>query len=280
MSASTAIGMVSESLQNLLLGETSLTPPPDVTILAPDESGGGNKRINLFLYKVVENPMFKNLDWQLKPNTSNTLMPPPLSLNLFYLMTAYNQNDAQSGNSPTHEILGDCMRVFYDNPIIPPDYLADGLEDAKEEIKIILNTLDLEELSKVWATFTKAFRLSVLYEVSVVQLEKLPGKERTIAERVRTIGVPRVHAPYSPPLIESLNKISATAGSIIEIIGKHFSGWKADVYLSGRKIADKIDLYANTFEVTLPNDLDPGFYEFKVDISRLTRQTFIFEVIE
>lgn len=47
MSASTAIGMVSESLRNLLVGEMTLSPPVNVTILAPDESGG-DRRINLF----------------------------------------------------------------------------------------------------------------------------------------------------------------------------------------------------------------------------------------
>lgn len=86
MSASTAIGMVSESLRNLLVGEMTLSPPVNVTILAPDESGG-DRRINLFLYKVQENPSLKNLDWQVKRGEPTRLVPPPLSLNLFYLMT-------------------------------------------------------------------------------------------------------------------------------------------------------------------------------------------------
>src|SRR5262245_6980972 len=63
MSASTAIGMVSESLRNLLVGEMHLTPPVEVTILAPDETGG-DRRINLFLYKIHESATLKNLDWQ------------------------------------------------------------------------------------------------------------------------------------------------------------------------------------------------------------------------
>ena len=65
MSASTAIGMVSESLRNLLVGEMTLTPPVDVTILAPDETGG-DRRINLFLYQIHESAALKNLDWQVK----------------------------------------------------------------------------------------------------------------------------------------------------------------------------------------------------------------------
>ena len=58
MSASTAIGMVSESLRNLLVGEMTLGSAVNVTILAPDEASG-ERRINLFLYKVQENPFLQ-----------------------------------------------------------------------------------------------------------------------------------------------------------------------------------------------------------------------------
>jgi hypothetical protein len=141
-----------------------------------------------------------------------------------------------------------------------------------------LNTLDLDELSKVWATFTKAFRLSVLYEVSVVQLDMLTEKERAMARRVEKIGVPKVGAPYKPPIIESIKPLSGTAGSIVRILGKNFTGWKAYVYAAGRKIIDAQDISENNFEVTLPGDLVPGFHEIRVDISHLCRQTFFFEV--
>lgn len=278
MSVSTAIGMVSESLRNLLEGEMTLSPKPDVTILAPDESGSEN-RVNLFLYKVQENPTLKNMDWQVKPGSPNQLVPPPLSLNLFYLMTAYKQNDPQTGNSMAHEILGDAMRVFYENPIVPPAYLSEDLKNSREQIRIMLNTLDLDELSKVWATFTKAFRLSVLYEVSVVQLDMLPEKERVMAQRVRKTGVPKVSAPYNPPIIERIKPISKIAGSFVRIFGKNFTGWQAYVYVNGRKIVDARRLSKeDRFRFKLPTDLQTGFHEVRVDISHLCRRTFFFEV--
>lgn len=71
MSDSSAIGMVSESLRNLLIGEMRLNLQTQVTILAPDETGG-TQRINLFLYQVQENPAFKNMDWQVKPGSADT----------------------------------------------------------------------------------------------------------------------------------------------------------------------------------------------------------------
>ena len=81
MSASTAIGMVSESLRNLLDKKMTITPKVDVTILAPDETGGA-RRINLFLYRILENSALKNLDWQVKLGEPSRIVPPPLSLNL------------------------------------------------------------------------------------------------------------------------------------------------------------------------------------------------------
>lgn len=277
MSISTAVGLVSESLRNLLLSEMSLSPAVPVTILAPDE-GGGDKRINLFLYKVQENTILRNMDWQAKPGEPDRLVPPPLSLNLFYLMTAYASNDPQTGNSTAHAILGDAMRVFYENAIVPQDHLLEGLKDSRERVKIMMNTLDLEELSRVWSTFTQPFRLSVLYEVSVVQLDMLSHNERVMAKRVRQIGTPQVAAPYNPPVVDAVDPAAGAAGTAVTLQGKNLAGWKAYVSVMGRSLADGQELTQDKFQVTIPGDLSQGFYELRVDISHLFRRTFIFEV--
>lgn len=284
MSVSTAIGLVSECLWDLLDKKMSLTPKVPVTILAPDEPSG-NRRINLFLYKVQENPHLKNMDWQVKPGNPNQLVPPPLSLNLFYLMTAYAPNDDVTGNSEAHQILGDAMRVFHENSIVvPQEYPADDLKrcewlkDAREQIKIMLNTLDLDELSRVWSTFTQPFRLSVMYEVSVVQLDMQPESERPMAPRVREVRIDDVRAPYRPPVVRRIEPISGAAGTAVTLYGEHLSGWTAYVTLMGQQILEAPDLGEDAFEVTLPADLPPGFHEIQVDISHLFRRTFFFEV--
>ena len=128
MSASTAIGMVSASLRNLLVGEMKLTPVVPVTVLAPDEKGDA-RRVNLFLYKITENAFLKNQDWALQPGDSSRIVDAPLSLNLFYLLTPYAQNHPVTGNSTGQEILGEVMRVFYENPTVPPAHLDPGLLD-------------------------------------------------------------------------------------------------------------------------------------------------------
>lgn len=277
MSASTAIGRVSESLRNLLLGEMQLTPAVPVSILAPDETGGA-RRINLFLYKVHENSTLRNLDWQVSPADSSRLVPPPLALNLYYLLTPYAVNDDDLGNATTHEILGEAMRVFYQFPIVPDAYLAGDLDEAREQIKITQNGLDMEELSQVWGTFAEPFRLSVLYEVSVVQLDQSPAAERPLPQRVRTVGVPRVQAPYRPPVVTGLAPASGPAGTVVTFSGDHLDGWRAYVVLLNERLVDGAPITGDGFQVTLPGDLDPGFYELRVDVSHLFRRAFFFEV--
>jgi hypothetical protein len=274
MSAPTAIGMVSESLRNLLVGEMTLTPPVDVTILAPDESSVA-RRINLFLYKIQESAVLKNLDWQVKRGEPTQLLPPPLSLTLFYLMTPYAPNLEPTGNAAAHEILGEAMRIFYEHPIVPEGYLVPGLQDATEHIKIMLNILDMEELSRVWGTFSQPFRLSVLYEVSVVQLDMLG--ERPMAKRVQRVGVPDIRAPFRPPVVEHIEPVSGPAGSVINLHGQHLSSWRAYVTIMGRMLTPQ-DLTEDTFQVPLPGDLPAGFHEIRVDIAHLFRRVFSFEV--
>ncbi len=290
MSGSTAIGMVSESLRNLLVREMALDIDVNITILAPDESGP-EPRVNLFLYKIMENPTLRNLDWQPNRGAPNRIAPPPLSLNLYYLMTPYATNDAQTGNATAHMILGEAMRILYENPVlratpIDPPVLVDGLADAREQIKIVLNTLDVEELSQVWGTFAQPYRLSVLYEVSVVQLDPLPAAARPLANRVRRIGVPDVQAPYQPPVVSRVTPSSTGGASfILTLHGENLAGWRAYITCLDHTLTPSGGLALtadDTFTVNLPAALAeaPGFYEVRVDISHLFRRTFVFEVVE
>jgi uncharacterized protein DUF4255 len=277
MSASTAIGMVSASLRNLLVGEMRLSPAPEVTVLAPDETAG-SRRVNLFLYKLSENPFLRNLDATVRAGNPNHLVPAPLSLDLFYLLTSYAPNDALTGNANAHQILGEAMRVFFENPFVPSIYLEPGLADARERLQIASFTLDPEELSRIWSTFSQPFRLSVLYQVSTVQLDRLPAAARPLAERVRRVGVPQVRAPLNPPTVAAMTPAAGAAGAVVTFAGEHLAGWRGRVTVGGRTVVAGTELTGDAFTATVPADLLPGFYEVRVDVAKLTRRTFLFEV--
>jgi len=277
MSASTVIGRVSESLRSLLVTEMQLVPVVPVTILAPDEPGGG-RRINLFLYRVQENAFLRNQQWQLNPKDTSKLVAPPLPLNLSYLLTPYAANDPTLGNATVHEILGEAMRVFYQFADVPDVHLAGDLAVARERIKIAPSDIDLEELSQVWGTFSQPFRLSVSYEVSVVQVDQSASTERPLPTRVRTIGVPQIKAPYQPPVVDRVNPVSGIAGSTITFFGEHLDGWTASVRILDSLILDAAPISGDSFTAILPAAMLSGFYQVQVDVAHLFRRAFTFEV--
>jgi hypothetical protein len=277
MSASTAIGMVSASLRNLLVGEMRLTPAVDVTVLAPDETAGA-RRINLFLYKVSDNPFLKNQDWTVRSGDPSRLVDAPLSLNLFYLLTPYAPNDPVTGNTNVHEILGEAMRVLYEHSTVPSPYLLPGLLDARERLQIAGTAVDPEELSRIWSTFSHPFRLSVPYQISTVQLDRRAESSRRVPVRVRRIGVPDVRAPFRPPAVLDMSPAAGAPGSSLTFTGAHLTGWRADVVVGDQRILAGEPLDGETFTGTLPAALRPGFYDVRVDVSALFRRTFVFEV--
>jgi len=277
MSASTAIGMVSASLRNLLVGEMNLPLPIDVTVLAPDETAGA-RRVNLFLYKVAENPFLKNQDWSVRPSDPSRLIPAPLSLSLFYLLTPYATNDPVTGNATAHQILGEAMRIFHEHPTLPREYLDPGLLEARENLQIASSTLDPEELSRIWATFSEPFRLSVLYQVSTVQLDVSADSTRPVPKRVRRVGVPDIRAPFEPPAVEKVEPAAGPAGTSLAFTGVNLAGWHADVTIGDRLVLSGEALTRDTFTAAVPAGLPPGFYDIRVDVSGLFRRTFLVEV--
>lgn len=279
MSIATSIGLVSESLRNLLLGEMRLDPLPRVTLLAPDESGG-ERRVNLFLYKVIESPYMKNLDWRMKAGSSNTIVPPPLSLNLFYLMTAYATNDVETGNSTAHRMLGEAMRVFHENPVLSRPYLAPELDMAPESIEIVLDSPSMEELAHIWGTFQQPFRTSVLYEISILQLDMLPENERTVAPRVRRIGTPAITTGYRPPSIDTVEPRTTRPGDTIQLRGDGLAGTKIQVMVPGFRALEANTVNNSLVEVTVPDDIGAGLFRLRVDVSGQFRRVFLLEVTE
>jgi uncharacterized protein DUF4255/IPT/TIG domain-containing protein len=211
-----------------------------------------------------------------KRGEPSRIVPPPLSLNLYYLMTPYAQNDQLTGNATAHQMLGEAMRVFHQHAVVPRNALVDGLRDAEEQIKIMLNPLDPDELGQVWSTFSQPFRLSVMYEVSVVQLEL--HSERPMGKRVKRTGVPDIRAPFRPPTVEQLTPLSGPVGAQITVSGQHLTGWPASLTISGNRIIDSTTLTGDTMTATIPAGLAPGFHEIQVDVAHLHRRVFFFEV--
>jgi hypothetical protein len=182
----TAIAAVSRTLRTLLLdrmvtGAQITMAPPDVEV-----AGANGARVNLYLMQVLENAGLKNQEIPGR-NHPAAYGHPPLSLDLRYLVTTHSAMENQEqADLNAQTILGDAMRVMNDfgnridhlaitNPVAgtPGDPVLDpDLTREFERLKVVLHPASLDDITKVWSAVSGTnFRRSVVYEVTVVQIE-------------------------------------------------------------------------------------------------------------
>jgi hypothetical protein len=230
MSDFTAIGGVSATFQSLLRDRMELpqgVPRANlqVTVALPqaDDVPAEETRVNLFLYRVTEDGALKN---QMIPGEGHPSEygHPPLSLVLHYLVTGYGatQDNGIVNETRSQFLLGSAMRVFHDHPIITDalvtvqapvgqTILHPSLRREFEKIKLCLDPISLEDLSKVWTALTRPYRLSAAYSVSVVQIES--RRLKTLAAPVQTR---RIHmAVTRRPEITAVYRTPVAPGEVI-----------------------------------------------------------------
>ena len=232
-----AIGAVTKAIAELLakkmnkaqlLGATT----PKVTAVSPDDDRvDDDDGVNLFLYRVSEDPFTKNMDW--RGDKSNPgVRRSALSLNLNYLLTGYakKSNGTAQDDITSHQLLGNAMAILNEHPVLNDihdgDFDADldtqfpkELRDSFEKIKITLMPNSMEEFSKIWTGLNKSLRLSVTYEVSLVQIAP------TVPTRMGGPATQQLNLDVSTsgmPIIISIEPPVGPAGGQVTVKGKGF----------------------------------------------------------
>lgn len=182
MSSYHVIWTVSNTLQQLLWNEFAADPElkaivgsqQAIVLSNPtDVQRDAANRLSLWLYQITENEYVKNQP-PVRANGDTTQQPPPLALNLFYLVTPF------AGSAESDQVvLGKIMQVLYDNAILLVRNVPEG---DFQELRIILCRLTLEELTRIWEALGEPYRLSVCYQVRVTQVEseRQSGRARVI----------------------------------------------------------------------------------------------------
>ncbi|MGE0853125.1 MAG: DUF4255 domain-containing protein [Hyphomicrobiaceae bacterium] len=138
----------------------------------------------LFLYEVTQDPATRNRP-PLREDVGGgvRLRKPPLTLVLRYLLTPF------AGDRSTEQrMLARTMQALYDQPIrfgpdLRGDVAPDGLRSSNASLKIHLALLNLEERTRIWHSIQRRYRLSVVYEVRLAELD---ANSMTEAAVVRT----------------------------------------------------------------------------------------------
>ena len=146
----------------------------DVTLDSPASlTGSGDfKKVNLFLYQVLENPFAKNQPWESLTDIDQRY--PSLALNLYYMLTPY-ASDALSA----HQVLGHAMGLLHDHSIVSGAELAAQLSTVVDQLAIVLTPTTLEDLTRIWNALQSPYRLSVCYEVRIALIQSEIHREVT-----------------------------------------------------------------------------------------------------
>jgi hypothetical protein len=152
-----------------------------IALCSPGDVEDGSIHLSLFLYRIEENEHLKNQDvWQVD---NNTIQYKPITLDLFYMMTAYSSlADVTEKNRETHRILGRAIQIFYDNAILKGSVLQGNLAGTDTEFRIVLTTMSMENITQMWSSFNeKSYKPSVFYLITPVPID---STEQSDTERV------------------------------------------------------------------------------------------------
>ena len=181
---------VSQSLVGVLQGElASLNATVETHDLqSPIQN---TLRLTVFLFEAGEDPSARNRPRVRELNAPDIrLSKPPMALLLRYLLTPWGGTE-----SARHVIIGRAMQVLYDRPILSGAQLVGSLAAEDQALKVTLAPLSLEERTRVWYAVQKPYRLSVSYEVRVVNLDtEVSDRVRPVRQRTLDVAVPEVLA--------------------------------------------------------------------------------------
>ena len=188
MLSDNSIADVGQTLISLLRNEMEDIETEQIALLSPADISGQDIRVTVFLYSVVETPSLRN-----EPpinSSSSKSQRPPISLDLYYMLTCYG---SESIDNLTERILqarrylGQVMRIFYDFGIIGGSLLQGDLAGTEQELRITLNTITVEDITRIWSVFPDTtYRTSVSYLVTPVRLasKRSTSDQRVVSKQV------------------------------------------------------------------------------------------------
>jgi hypothetical protein len=138
----------------------SLRTPKEMRGDQPVEVG-----LSVWLYAVERNEFTYNRPPERVDDTH--LRRAPLPLNLHYLITPITDDP------PTEQlIMGKVLQTLHEHPTLPADPARPELEEG---VRITLQNLDLESVTRIWTALDEPYQLSTAYVVQAVDIR--PSEE-------------------------------------------------------------------------------------------------------
>jgi len=132
--------------------------------------------LSLWLYRVVRDE--DRLNDPARRLSPTELEPPPLPMRLHYLLTSVTSRDNEGDPDTEQYVLGKVLQLFHSQPLFRGPDLRGQFAGTRSELFVRLETLSLDEITRVWEGLNGSYQLSVSYEVSMVNIAAASDRQR------------------------------------------------------------------------------------------------------
>lgn len=140
--------------------------------------------LSIWLYRVVRDEERLNRP-QIRIDRQR-FRRPPLPVRLHYLITPIINSNTDGASETEQEILGKVLQIFHDHAVLRgADFPSNNdFSGTQTELNVRLETMGLEEITRVWEALEGSYQLSVSYEVSVVDIDSMLEEDGSPVEVV------------------------------------------------------------------------------------------------
>jgi hypothetical protein len=167
----TAIRAASRTLKRILTNAITNSTEPQlagvpVDLKSPKEMGtaGIGLGVSLWLYRVTRDGYALNTP-AVRASASQSFQQ-QLPIDLYYLITPI-ADDAEA----KQVLLGRVLQAFNDHASLGGSELLDSLAGSKQQLRVALETLTVQELTQVWYALSEPYQLSISYSVQLVTID-------------------------------------------------------------------------------------------------------------
>lgn len=167
---------------DLVLNGFFVAASMEVSLSTPEEmTNRPVQGLSVWLYRLIRDEQRLN-DPPVRVSPTE-LRPVPLPLRLHYLITAVT--NIATGDPGTEQLLiGKVLQAFHSHPVLRGADLRGDFAGTNVELKVRLETMNLEEITRVWEALEGSYQLSVSYEVSIVNIDPDLEPERVVPVQI------------------------------------------------------------------------------------------------
>jgi hypothetical protein len=264
LSSTQAINDINKTLHTILRQYFGQDDQDAQIIFGPptDDSINDNTRAGMyvFLYNIIEDPFHRNQPNEITGGEHLLSKRPPIGINLYYMLTPFSsaiEGRDSLDEIKSHTLIAKAIRAFNENGVVDSKFFPLNTVLGRSRVKLSPIQMNLEEITKIWGSFNKPFKLSMCYEVSIAWVTTTEqAKELFLVEKPVLEGVPafvkrslaalkiiggdivRVHSDLMEEVTD-IRPIAVQPGMALSVFGKNFQGKKLSVRVDNTELDEK-----------------------------------------